>query len=74
MASALTFPIGAILVYLLSMEVNVALILPFAAGNFLYIGAADLIPQLRTSSIIEQLIQFSAFIFGLSLMLILSWI
>ena len=27
--------------------VDVSFLLPFAAGNFLYIGAADLVPQFR---------------------------
>ena len=71
-ASALTFPIGAILVYLLATDINVSLLLPFAAGNFLYIGAADLIPQLCTKKSIEQIIQLLMFILGLGIMLIIT--
>lgn len=66
--SGLTFPIGAILSYVLSKDFNAALILAFAAGNFLYIGATDLIPQLQTEKTRSQLIQFSAFILGLVIM------
>lgn len=74
MISALTFPLGAVLVYIISKEVNVSLLLPFAAGNFLYIGAADLIPQLHTKKTIEQAIQFFTFILGVLIMLMLTWI
>jgi zinc and cadmium transporter len=49
-ASALTFLIGGIVAYALSDSVNVAFLLPFAAGNFVYIAAADLIPQLASQS------------------------
>ncbi len=45
--SALTFPIGGVLAWASSSLVELNFLLPFAAGNFLYIGAADLIPQFR---------------------------
>lgn len=45
--SALTFPIGGIIVYSISDRIDVAFLLPFAAGNFLYIGASDLLPEVR---------------------------
>ncbi|WP_423202459.1 ZIP family metal transporter [Legionella impletisoli] len=65
MISALTFPIGAIMAYLISSQINVSLLLPFAAGNFLYIAAADLIPQLRSKQLKEQLTQFLSLILRL---------
>ena len=34
--SALTFPIGGLFVYYLSNSINISLLIPFAAGNFLY--------------------------------------
>ena len=43
--SALTFPIGAVGAYYASTAIDVGFLLPFAAGNFLYIAAADLIPE-----------------------------
>ncbi|KTD20473.1 ZIP family metal transporter [Legionella israelensis] len=73
MISALTFPIGAVLAYLLSGNVNVSLLLPFAAGNFLYIGAADLIPQLHSEKLTKQLLLFLLFAVGLLIMLLLTW-
>lgn len=48
-ASALTFLVGALLAYGLSGTVDVALLVPFAAGNFVYIAAADLIPQITAT-------------------------
>jgi zinc and cadmium transporter len=45
-ASALTFLIGGWVAYALAGRFEVTWLLPFAAGNFLYIAAADLIPEL----------------------------
>jgi zinc and cadmium transporter len=68
-ASALTFPLGGAIAYALSGDIDVAWLIPFAAGNFLYIGATDLIPQLRAREPRDQLIQFGAFMAGLGLLL-----
>lgn len=43
--SASTFLVGGLVAYALSGAVDVAIFVPFAAGNFLYIAMADLIPQ-----------------------------
>jgi zinc and cadmium transporter len=64
-ASGLTFLVGALLAYALSGAVDVSILLPFAAGNFIYIGAADLLPQLRSDRLREQIVQFAAFLVGL---------
>ncbi|MEX0868356.1 MAG: ZIP family metal transporter [Nitriliruptoraceae bacterium] len=45
-ASALTFLLGGWVAYGFAGAFDVAWLLPFAAGNFLYIAAADLIPEL----------------------------
>ena len=45
--SALTFPLGGLIAYGASQKIDVAFLIPFAAGNFLYIGASDLIPEER---------------------------
>jgi zinc and cadmium transporter len=47
--SALTFPAGGLIAYVLSSAVSVEFLVPFAAGNFLYIGAVDLVPEFRES-------------------------
>jgi zinc and cadmium transporter len=45
--SAATFIVGGLVAYMLSDSIDVEVLLPFAAGNFVYIAAADLIPELR---------------------------
>ena len=48
-ASAITFLVGGIVTYGLSGSLDVTVLVPFAAGNFIYIGAADLIPQITNT-------------------------
>lgn len=45
--SALSFPVGGVIAYFMSKSVDVSLLVPFAAGNFIYIAAADLIPEVK---------------------------
>jgi zinc and cadmium transporter len=47
--SALTFLLGALVAYGAAAAVDVTLLLPFAAGSFVYIALADLVPELTTS-------------------------
>lgn len=49
--SALTFLLGGITTYAASFHLHVAFLLPFAAGNFLYIGASDLAPEVNKQKI-----------------------
>jgi zinc and cadmium transporter len=53
-ASALTFLVGGIVAYALSDTVDVAFLVPFAAGNFIYIAAADLIPQITEATLPQR--------------------
>ncbi len=46
LASALTFLLGGWVAYALSGRFEVTWLLPFAAGNFIYIAAADLLPEI----------------------------
>lgn len=46
-ASALTFPVGGLIAYAASAGTDISFLIPFAAGNFLYIGAADLVPEVH---------------------------
>jgi zinc and cadmium transporter len=41
--------VGALAAYALAAQVQVAVLLAFAAGNLLYIALADLVPELTTS-------------------------
>lgn len=45
--SASTFLVGGLLAYAASRQIEVGFLVPFAAGNFLYIGAADLVPKVQ---------------------------
>lgn len=45
LVSSVTCPLGALLAYAASPALNVAYLLPLAAGNFLYLALADLIPE-----------------------------
>jgi zinc and cadmium transporter len=72
--SALTFPIGGVLVYAASASLDVVFLVPFAAGNFLYIAAADLIPEIRKAHGVKaNVIHFAAFVTGLAVLLAFQW-
>lgn len=45
--SGLTFLVGGLLAYAVSFQIDVAFLLPFAAGNFVYIAASDLVPEVN---------------------------
>ena len=45
--SGSTFLLGGLVTYALSFRISVDWLIPFAAGNFLYIGAADLVPEVN---------------------------
>jgi zinc and cadmium transporter len=49
--SGLTFLVGGLVAYAASGSLDVAVLVPFAAGNFLYIALADLVPELTTSPV-----------------------
>lgn len=68
-ASALTFPIGGVLAYWLAGHVDVAVLVPFAAGNFIYIALVDLVPEITApASSNAKLIHTGAFLAGLGLL------
>lgn len=66
--SALTIVLGGLLVYFLAGKIDTSFLLPFAAGNFIYIAASDLIPEIKHRDKIKQnLVHFLAFIAGILL-------
>jgi len=70
LASALTFLVGALVAYALAERVQVAYLLPFAAGNFLYIGAADLLPEITSETRTRDKLETSGtFLVGLGILL-----
>jgi zinc and cadmium transporter len=71
--SALTFPIGALLAYFTARQLDVSFLLPFAAGNFLYIGAVDLVPEVnKHRGLGTGALHFACFVAGLGALLALA--
>lgn len=69
--SALTFLAGGLLAYVAAFQWDVTFLVPFAAGNFLYIGASDLVPEVnKHQDPLVNLIHFGSFVLGVVLMLI----
>lgn len=69
--SAITIILGGIVGYLLQMWIGESIIflLPFAAGNFLYIASTDLIPEIRyRENPIQSMLRFSVFLAGVGVM------
>jgi zinc and cadmium transporter len=70
--SALTAILGGIVGYVLyfTIESGIVLLLPFAAGNFIYIASSDLIPEIKhKESAKKSAVHFLAFLAGIGLML-----
>jgi zinc and cadmium transporter len=71
LVSALTFLLGGLIAYSASLTTDITFLLPFAAGNFLYIAAADLIPEIKHEvSALRQVVHFMAFLVGIILLLV----
>jgi zinc and cadmium transporter len=72
--SGSTFLVGGLVAYMASRSFDVAFLLPFAAGNFLYIAAADLVPETNRprGTATESAATLGAFLLGLGLLYALS--
>jgi zinc and cadmium transporter len=71
--SGLTFLFGGVIAYILSFQLDVSWLIPFAAGNFIYIGASDLIPKMSKDTDINlnsRAVTAAAFISGIYLMVL----
>ena len=69
--SSLTFLLGGLVTYGLSSQLDTSWLIPFAAGNFVYIGAADLVPEVnRHADLKTNLVHLGAFLLGVVLLLI----
>jgi len=67
--SSLTFLAGGLIAYFVSKDFDVSVLLPFAAGTFIYIAAVDLIPEIKSDTKLKSKISFFiAFVLGLILM------
>jgi zinc and cadmium transporter len=68
--SGLTFLLGGLVTYHLADRIDVAWLIPFAAGNFLYIGASDLVPEVsRHAQPGSGVLHLAAFLAGVLLLL-----
>lgn len=73
--SALMFPIGAMLAYMVSFHINTDFLIAFAAGNFLYIGASDLVPEVnKARTVAQNIIHFTAFTAGMIFLLLIRFL
>lgn len=73
--SALTFLIGGVIAYFAADVVDVAYLLPFAAGNFIYIAAADLVPELASQRAARDKVETTAsLLVGLAILFAATWI
>ncbi len=67
--SGLTFLLGGLLAYGLSFQMDVSWLIPFAAGNFLYIGASDLVPEVnKHDNYKANVVHLLAFVLGVALL------
>jgi zinc and cadmium transporter len=67
--SGLTFLVGGIVAWMASARLQVSFLVPFAAGNFIYIGASDLVPEVnKHRDLGANIIHFLCFVSGLGLL------
>lgn len=68
--SGLTFLVGGLVAYVLSHQMDITWLIPFAAGNFLYIGASDLVPEVNNQvGSKASYVHVAAFLVGVGLLL-----
>ena len=71
--SGLTMMLGGLIAYYLAGQYDVSFLLPFAAGNFIYIAASDLIPEVKHSRHIKNnILHFAFFLLGISIIFIVG--
>lgn len=69
LVSGLTFLVGGLVAYAASARIDVGFLVAFAAGNFIYIGASDLVPEVnKHHDVRSNLVHFAAFVAGIALM------
>jgi zinc and cadmium transporter len=67
--SGLTFLVGGLVAYSASLRFDVSWLVPIAAGNFLYIGASDLVPEVNKAHAFgTNVVHFLMFAAGLGLL------
>jgi zinc and cadmium transporter len=67
--SGLTFLLGGLVAYAASARIDLEFLVPFAAGNFIYIGASDLVPEVnKHRDLRANVLHFGSFIAGIALL------
>jgi zinc and cadmium transporter len=67
--SALTFLAGGIVTYAMRETIDASYLIPLAAGNFIYIAAADLVPELnRHPDVRANVLHTACFLAGIGMM------
>lgn len=70
LVGSLAFLLGGVIAYVAGQRLDVTGLVPFAAGNFTYIGASDLIPEVKGHAKLSvSAIHFVAFVLGVVLLL-----
>ncbi len=72
--SAITVVLGGVVGYFISGEISgsITFLLSFAAGGFVYIASSDLIPEIKTCTVLKKTSSyFFVFLLGIGLMLLL---
>lgn len=65
--------VGGVVAYAASLQFDVRWLVPLAAGNFLYIGASDLVPEVnKAHSLKTSFLHFALFASGLGLLFALA--
>lgn len=73
--SGLTFLLGALTAYAVSLRFDVAGLILFGAGNFIYIAASDLVPEIKAHPDVGKAVtHFTCFAAGVLFMLYLAWL
>ena len=68
--TSLTFLAGGLVTFGASTQLEIGFVLPFAAGNFIYVGAADLVPEVNKHQRLGiGALHFAAFSAGVLLLL-----
>lgn len=69
LCSGLAFLVGSLVAYAASARIEIGFLVPFAAGNFIYIGASDLVPEVnKHRDIRANVIHFGSFVAGIALL------
>ena len=67
--SALSFPLGGLLAYVAGQSMHVHFLVALGAGSFIYIAAADLMPEVkRAERLVQTAIRFAFFLLGVGLL------